>query len=152
MGGVVLPSHMNCLMHFVSAVSTGFGMPCALVKNCVIPPTTIWTMSRLPSSVGWPKFHRVRFCSIFVSTGSQGAAWSSSFPTQAPRVLMGLPSLAILTWSDQGSSSSLNFLLITTDARCAGEPIGRISVFSRLNLAPDARHQDWRMSSRSDRL
>src|SRR6267154_3235039 len=140
---------MNHLVIFVNAVSICFGIPCALVRNCVMPPMNICMINRFPSSIGWPLFHLLRVVSILSRIGSQGVVLSSSFPIQAPRDLMGLLSWAILIVFSQGSSSVISFLVVITVVLCALDPIGRISVFSMLNLAPDARHHFCRMSFRS---
>lgn len=78
------------------------GIPCAFVRNCVIPPTIIWMINFFPSREGCPILHLLRLFSIFVSVGSQDAVCSVSLPIQAPSDLIGLPSLAILTWSCHG--------------------------------------------------
>lgn len=51
-GGVLRASHMNVRIFFVIAVSIDLGIPCALVRNWVIPPMIIWIISRFPSREG----------------------------------------------------------------------------------------------------
>ena len=63
------------------------------------------------------------------------------FLIQAPRILVGWPSGAIWMPSANGVSSGCRQRVSSTQFWCSAVPIGMISVFSRLNLAPEAVHQ-----------
>lgn len=139
-GGVFLSFHIKFLICFVIAFSMDFGIPWAFVRNWVIPPTTICIISFFPSREGWPNSHLIKLCSIFSNIGSQDVACSTSFPIHAPKERIGVPSRAIRIWSPQGVSCSFSFRFCRMLARWVLEPMGSISVFSRLNLAPDALH------------
>ncbi|KAG2050969.1 hypothetical protein BDR06DRAFT_1062283, partial [Suillus hirtellus] len=134
------------------AFSMFLGIPCAFARNCVIPLTTICTISFFPSREGCPMFHLLRLSSIFVRVDSQDVVCSVSLPIQALSDLIGLPSLATLTCSCQGASRSFSFLFRITEARCSFVPIGNILVFSMLNFTPDAMHQVCMMVSKSEYL
>jgi hypothetical protein len=87
--------------------------------------------------------------SILSMIGSHGVALSRLFPIHAPRDLTGVPSHAILIKASYGWSSSLSFLVSANCSLWDLVPISKISVFSKLNLAPDAMHQCFKMSYRS---
>ena len=48
------------------------GIPCALVRNCVMPPITICKMRHLASNVGCAFAHLSRFSLILSIVGVQG--------------------------------------------------------------------------------
>ena len=129
--------------------ATVFGIPCALVRYCVIPPTIIWTMSCFASMVGRDVAHWSSLSFILSIICDHGCVWSTLFPIQAPRTLVGLPSLAIFISRLSGSSSLCILLESIILFLCVSVPIGMISVFSRLNFAPDALHHVVSSSSRS---
>ena len=142
------PSQMKFLIILIIAFSMFFGMPCAFVRNCVIPPTVICIIRRLPFREGLPSFHRSSVFEILSSVGSHVAAFSTLFPIHAPRVRIGWPSAAILICGFHGVSFSFSFLSFRIFCLACSVPIGRISVFSRLNFAPDASHQVFSISCR----
>lgn len=90
--------------------------------------------------------------SILTRIDSKEVACSTSLPTHAPSVHIRFPSLAMFTMSCRGSSMSFSFHCCTTCSLWSLVPIGRISVFSKLNFAPDAIHQSFRMSSKLEYL
>ena len=71
-------------------------MPCAFVRNCVIPATTICIINLFMSRVGFKQAHLSRVAFILSVMGDQGCASSSLLPIQAPRTLVAVPSMAIL--------------------------------------------------------
>jgi hypothetical protein len=81
--------------------------------------------------------------------GVHGWAWSTSFLIQAPSMRVGWPSSAILISGARGGSSGWILQVCVSCSLCSFVPIGMISVFSRLNFAPEALHQVERMFSRS---
>ena len=133
-------SQMNFRNSFVNASRIGAGMPCALVKNCVRPPTIAWAISRFPSKVGRTVFQRSRSRLTRSMIGSHGLVSCVSFPIQAPRERTDSPSCAMCTSACIGVSAGLSLRDCITLSRCAFVPIGIISVFSLLNFAPDAWH------------
>lgn len=116
-GEFLRSSHMKVRIVFFNTVSIDLGIPCAFVRNWVIPPTTIWTISLFPSSDGWHRFHRFSVFSILPRTGSQVVTLFISFPIHAPSVLIGFPSLAMRICSVHGLSWALSFLSATTFSR-----------------------------------
>jgi hypothetical protein len=147
-GGGLLSSHMKFLTMHCRDISMSGGIPCALVRNWVIPPTIICTMRRRASRVGFVVAQERSDCcirSIFVDQTCVGLV---SFPIQVPRILVGWPSSAIQILSVSRESFGCGQRVLRTLSRCGFGPIGMISVFSRLNLAPDAVHQVSRMFSR----
>lgn len=142
-------SHMNSQMIFTRAVSMCFGMPCAAVRNCVIPPANICVIWRFASRVGWPLFHRFRVALTLSSIGSHGSAALALFPIHAPRQRTVFPSWAIFIVWERGRSFRVIFLEEHTLSQCSSVPMGIISVFSRLNLAPEAVHHLDRMFCRA---
>ena len=136
---------MNSLMILTKAVSICFGIPCAAVRNCVMPPANIWVMWRFASKVGWPLFQRFRVAFTLSRIGSHGSAAFVLFPIHAPRHRTALPSGVILIAWESGGSFLVIFLEVHILSLCSSVPIGMISVFSRLNLAPEAMHQLDRM-------
>ena len=82
----------------------------------------------------------------FSTIGSQGSAAFVLFPIHAPRHRTACPSSAMwMSWW-RGGSLLLIFCVVQILSLCSRVPIGIISVFSRLNFAPDARHQLVRIS------
>lgn len=65
---------------------------------------------------------------------------------------MAFPSVAMLMPGGRGGSSGWICCVWVSLPLCVSVPIGMISVFSRLNFAPDARHHFCRMFSRSEYL
>ena len=124
------------------------GIPCALVRNWVMPVTTIWMMRRLPSRVGCDLFHMLREAFILLSTGAQGVVSSSPFPIQAPRQRTACPSGAMCTLVLSGLSAGWIWWEVRMWLWCVLVPIGMTSVFSRLNLVPDTVHHWFRRDSR----
>ena len=103
-GGVFPLSQMKFLIIRCSDVITAVGMPWALVRNWVMPPTTIWTMRCFASKVG---FEVVQLSSVFLILSSvvlHSWALSMSFPIHAPRTRVGCPSIAILIPGGSGVS------------------------------------------------
>ena len=78
--------------------------------------------------------------------------WASSilFPIQVPRMQVGWPSVAIQIPGGRGGSSGCICHEWITLCLCVSVPMDIISVFSRLNFAPDARHHFSRTCSRSE--
>ena len=104
-----------------------------------------WTMVFLPFIVGPDLFQNPRFLWILSTMVSQGATLSILFPIQAPSNLTMLPSCTILILLFIGKISFwLIFLVRITCCLYSSEPMGIISVFSRLNLAPEISHQSLR--------
>ena len=140
-GGVLSLLHTKFLIIRCSDVVTVVGMPWALVRNWVMPPTVIWVIRCFASRVG---FEVVQLSSVFLILSSvvlHGCAWSTLFPIHAPRMRVGLPSSAILIPGGSGVSVGWRVRSSTIRTLCCLEPIGIISVFSRLNFAPEALHQ-----------
>lgn len=128
------------------------GIPCAFVRNCVIPPTIICMISLFMSRVGFVTAHCFSLSCILSIIGDHGCVWSTLFPIQAPRTLVGSLSLVILISRLSGASSSCSFCELYTLSLWAVDPIGMISVFSRLNFALEALHQTVSNFSRSEYL
>ena len=63
---------MKSLVILVRVLQTGFGMPWALVRNCVIAPTVIWIIRHLASGVGLLLFHLSKDCLILLMIRFQG--------------------------------------------------------------------------------
>lgn len=99
-------SHMNFLIILVRAVSIEGGIPCALARNWVRPPTIAWTMVFFPKRVGLFLPHRSRSFLMRSNIGSQGAVAFVRFPIHAPRERIASPSVAMWTWSFTGVISS----------------------------------------------
>ena len=145
-GGDFFRSQMKSLVILLRVSHTGFGMPCVLVRNCVMAPTVSCIISCLASRVGLCLFQSSRDCLILSIIGFQGCVWLVLLPIHAPRHLMVLLSFAILISSWSLWSSGWSFLVVVTLSRCSCVPIGMISVFSMLNLVPDALHHRERIS------
>lgn len=107
--------HMKSRIIFVRAVSIGTGIPCALVRNCVRPPTTAWMMIRLPSKVGLLLLQRSRSFLILSRIGSHGVASLVWLPIHAPRDRIASPSSAMCMRGSKGSLSCwLIFQVVAT--------------------------------------
>ena len=148
LGGARPPSQMKSHISLVRVFSIWGGMPCALVRNWVIPPIVIWSISRLASRVGWDALHWLRLILILSMMGDHGCEAFTLLPIQAPRHLVVWPSSAILIPSVRGASCGCIFQVCSMLCRCSGVPSGIISVLLRLNFAPEARHQVVRMCCR----
>lgn len=109
-------------------------------------PTVICIISRLASSVGLLLLHSSSDCLILSIIGFHGWVWSVLLPIHAPRHLMAVPSCAIFIVFWRLMSSGWSFLVAIILSRCSCVPMGTISVFSMLNLAPDALHHRVRIS------
>ena len=148
------PSQIKSRIILVRVLVTDFGIPCAAVRNWVIAPIVICTISRLASSVGLLLFQFLRVDLILSIIGFQGWVRLVLFPIHAPRHRMACPLLASLIFSCRGRSSGWSFLVCITRSLCSWVPMGTISVFSILNFAPDALHHleriIWRVSDLSD--
>jgi len=87
---------------FTRASSIWLGIPCAFVRNWVIPPANICTMCHFASRVGCPLLQRWSVVLTLSRIGSQGVTSFTSFPIHAPRFLTAFPSLVILTSCGRG--------------------------------------------------
>ena len=107
-------SQMKFLISFVRASWILSGFPCALVRNCVCPPTIAWTIILFLSSVGCTAFHCSRSLCTRSIIGSHGFVSTVSFPTHALRDLIASPSCAIRMFCWIGLSSGCNFRVRVT--------------------------------------
>src|ERR1700722_5436447 len=139
-GGVTSEFHIKVLILFVNLFSISLGIPCTLVRYWVIPAIIICTISLLPSIVGWLFAHCCSWTSILSSVLDHTPDCSMLFPIHALKILVGSPSLAMWMFPGIGTWFGLSFLVSTTFLWYSGAPIGIISVFAILNLAPDAVH------------
>ncbi|KAL1948368.1 hypothetical protein VTO73DRAFT_12443 [Trametes versicolor] len=114
--GCLSPFHMKLTAMSIRFFSTAFGMPCAIARNCVLPPNSIPTMRRLPLSVGFPWLHLSSRHSIVRIIAVHGVA-SGIFVDVS------------FIWRLCMSFSLYSLL-----------PIGSTSVLEVLNFALDARH------------
>src|SRR6266849_1242101 len=142
---MVPPSQTKLLVIFVRVFSISLGIPCAFARNWVWPPMMAWAISFLPLSVGLDFPHSLRFLFMLSNMGSHGDFRLVLFLIHAPRDRTASPSFAILMRSSSGIwscglSLRVRFILLW----CSSEPSGMISVFSILNLAPDAWHHSFR--------
>src|SRR5204863_8549776 len=135
-----------------SICSISSGIPCALVRYCVIPPITICMMCFLPSMVGWLLDHWSNAVSIFSMTLVHCSLGSVLFPTQAPRILVGSPSPAMCMSLGIVSYVSRVLLVCITFCLYSSEPIEMTSVFVMLNFAPEAVHHFFRVLWRFENL
>ena len=95
----------------------------------------------LPCKVGWNLPQALSVCWALSTMGSHGVSSLELFPTLAPRMWMASLSLVIFMRSSSGIRSlGLIFLVVANWSLCSVVPKGMISVFSRLNLAPEAWH------------
>ena len=134
--------YMNPRVILIRAFSMFGGIPWAMVRNWVNPPTTACTINFLPIIVRYDVPHLSRCLFILSITGSHGTASFVLFPIHAPKNLIALPSSAIFIRSSRPLQSCwFIFCVRTTCSLCSSEPMGTTSVFSMLNLAPDTRHQ-----------
>src|SRR5713226_6764380 len=100
----------------------------------------------LPYRVGLLLPHQSRSFLILSSTGSQGAVILVWLPIHVPRRRIAVLLGAILMHSLSGSRScGLSFCVLVSDLLYSSIPIGIISVFSVLNLAPETLHQRSRI-------
>lgn len=139
---------MNLLMRELSLFSMSLGIPCTFIRYYITPATCIWTISPLPSSECFNTLHLFKRLMQFSTTGAQVVAWSTPFPSQAPSMWTGSPSLVI--WMFTGSSvlSLLSLLTLMISSHWVLFPSGMISVFFMLNFTPDTLHHSFRMSWR----
>ena len=151
-GGVLFPFQRKSRVIDWRVLVTVCGIPCALVWNCVMPPITICTISLFTSRVGLARAHLFMVSLILSIMGDQGWASSILLPIQAPRTWVAFPSVAILMPRGRGGSSGWICRVWDILPWCVSVPIAMISVFSRLNFAPDARHHFFRIFSRSEYL
>ena len=145
-GGVSESSHMNVQIILTRASSMGLGIPCAFARNWVIPLANICTMCLFASRVGCPLLQRCRADWTLSRIGSQGVITLVSFPIQAPRIRTVLPSSATLTSGGSGGSVGLMHQVVRTLCLWVFVLVGMTSVFSMLNLAPEAEHHFIRIS------
>ncbi len=128
-------SYIKLFIILFRVFSMCLGIPCALARNWVWPPTTAWIISFLLFRVGWRCFHLSRLLFILSIIVSQGASSFVWFPIQAPSILIDSPSLATCILSvSRDWSLSFSFLMVTTLCLCSVELMGMISVFSMLNF------------------
>ena len=148
--GVLLPFQRKFrLIEFIDSV-TMHGIPCAFVRNCVMPSTVICIIRCFASRVGLEHAQQLSLSFILSRTVVHGWASSILFPIQAPRMQVGWPSVAIRIPGGRRWSSGCICHEWITLCLCISVPMGIISVFSRLNFAPDARYHFSRMCSRSE--
>lgn len=147
-GGAV-ELQINSRMILTKACSISFGIPCAFVRNWVMPPVNICNTCFLAVRAMFPLSQVCRVFLTLSRMGFQGADSFTLLPIQAPRHLTACPSLAIQMDWGRGWSVGWMHLVFITQVLWAGQPIGITSVFSTLNFAPEARHHLDRMCCRS---
>ena len=106
-----LPFHAKLQMRCSSVFCAVSGMPCTLVRYCVMPPIIICVINLLPLAVGWFASHLFRFVAIFSIVGVHGIAWSTLLPVQAPSMCVGCPSVAILMFTSNWELTGFVFLV-----------------------------------------
>lgn len=124
-----------------SSLSTDFGMPCALVRYWVYPPSTEFAALQRPWMVGFSFSHRLRAALIFSMVGFHISSSLMLCPKKAPRIQTGSPSLEI--WISSGMVSVWLSPILWVEcilSLCSAQPRGIITVFSILNFAPEALH------------
>lgn len=135
-------------MSFWIAVSISCGIPWTFARYWVLPPITAWAMILFPYKVGFIFCHLSMLYLTLSIMVPHGVRSFVLFPTHAPKRRTASWSFAILIRS---SSWLLSLGLIRREAITSAQwlyvPMGIISVFSMLNLAPETSHQDLSMFS-----
>ena len=123
-------------------------MLCAFVRNCVIPPTIICIINCFASSVGFEQAHLLRVSFTLSMVADQGWAASILFPIHPPRTCVRFLSVVIVMPGGRLLLSECIHQVWAILCWCFSVSMDIISVFSRLNLAPNTLHHFVRRISR----